>query len=551
MRYISIILAFCCIGSMWSSEGYTFSFDANAQPQYASLHEAVKNGDHFAVYAKLLHYNISTLNTPDEDGNTPLHIAVSCGYYRITYLLLSHGVSPDLIHRVSGNTPLVTAVYKGYTDIVRLLLRYRASPQVGRACGSFPIAIFAEHVAIANNLIHAGALSSTIEHDTQTIYPRLCLHYALHRPHFIHLCLQHGAYVNQYMSGKTPLHSAIFHGDPQGVRTLLSYGASPEMIDHDHKTAYACAREREQQVINNGPSYIPTLEEPQKDPSHQIRYILCEILPALHRQDVHTLMQSAVYQEGESLIDIIRIALGQGYTNMAFYLAQILDEHGFGHALVHVHTLFILYPATRGQLLEQARQYLQQYAYATLHALAQQMENYHIYGNIAYHIFQYYQSYLSTYHEHNIHKDSMLHHIARSAHLVDLTPCIADKVIQDRSLPYNCLQDTPYTLARSYGNKAFMRMLNIWYGLLQEPSLSQDGQSTKCIAHNIARCLDVPADTYTFNMIITRMRGILNKAIVMDYHMQSQQMSERLAWRIVSDVYQTYPDLFIDKSTNA
>ena len=62
---------------------------------------------------------------PAQAGGTPLHKAVTCGYFPMAELLLSRGASVGARAR-GGLTPLHTAAMKGNVDIGALLVRHGA-----------------------------------------------------------------------------------------------------------------------------------------------------------------------------------------------------------------------------------------------------------------------------------------------------------------------------------------------------------------------------------------------------------------------------------------
>lgn len=65
------------------------------------------------------------LNTADEDGGTPLHVACTYGRVEIIHLLLERGADPEARNSL-GYTPLILACLYQETDIIRLLLSHGA-----------------------------------------------------------------------------------------------------------------------------------------------------------------------------------------------------------------------------------------------------------------------------------------------------------------------------------------------------------------------------------------------------------------------------------------
>jgi ankyrin repeat protein len=88
---------------------------------YTPLHVAVDKVNIEIVRLLLRHPDIE-VNTIDNTGNTPLHLAASHGYIEIVRLLLGH---PDIAVNSTnnlGDTPLHFAAEEDHGEIVRLLL---------------------------------------------------------------------------------------------------------------------------------------------------------------------------------------------------------------------------------------------------------------------------------------------------------------------------------------------------------------------------------------------------------------------------------------------
>ena len=100
------------------------------------LMEASCNGD-IERTTKLLHASTNP-NTCDEDGDTPLIVAVSWGHADIVRTLIAAGADPDLPNN-EGETPLVrAAVFMPFietTVVMKALLDCGADPNKGDANG--------------------------------------------------------------------------------------------------------------------------------------------------------------------------------------------------------------------------------------------------------------------------------------------------------------------------------------------------------------------------------------------------------------------------------
>ena len=76
-----------------------------------TLLKAVKNGDIKRV-KQILDYKTDGINMPDNDGNTPLMIATSMGYYAIANLLLDRGADVNIVNK-NGEDALMRLKYHG------------------------------------------------------------------------------------------------------------------------------------------------------------------------------------------------------------------------------------------------------------------------------------------------------------------------------------------------------------------------------------------------------------------------------------------------------
>jgi len=134
-----------------------------------------------------------SLDTRDEDGETPLHIAAREGHLQAVKQLVALGANINASSDYGA--PLDRAALRGHTEVIRFLL---------------------EHGAIA---------------ASQRYWGRTPLHEAARMGHTdaVKLLLDHGSPVDsidRYGNDRTPLHAAIFPGAKEVVRLLLKYGAN-------------------------------------------------------------------------------------------------------------------------------------------------------------------------------------------------------------------------------------------------------------------------------------------------------------------------------------
>ena len=158
------------------------------------------------------------INTPDANGDTPLHRAVIEGNINLIQLVLASGAKIDTKNN-KGQTPL----------------HY--------ACIPYPRPGLLNNPKIIEMLITAHADVKAVDNESKTP-----LHYACADVNIsgIRSCLiRHGASPNaQDQWGNTPLHVAVRRGDLNAVSSLLRKGADLNIINHEGKTALHLAIEK-------------------------------------------------------------------------------------------------------------------------------------------------------------------------------------------------------------------------------------------------------------------------------------------------------------------
>lgn len=182
---------------------------------------AVKARDVARVQA-LLDQNASLVNSPAEDGNTPLLTSVYYGAKEVTELLLARGAELSLFE----------AAALGETERVRQLLE--ADPQVLNAYShdgwtALHLAAFFGHAATAAFLLGQGADLRAVSRNPMGNTP---LHAALasRRYEIARQLMEAGADVNTPDAARwTPLHHASYNGSLEMVALLLERGARAEV----------------------------------------------------------------------------------------------------------------------------------------------------------------------------------------------------------------------------------------------------------------------------------------------------------------------------------
>ncbi len=186
------------------------------------LHEATEEGNIAKVDSLLQKYS-SLVNTPDQAGNTPLHIAAKEGYLEICSLLIKNeaDVNAKEADHLFGRTPLHKAARYGHPETCELLLAAGADINAAAKDGSTPLhkAAFWANAAICS------------------------------------LLLEHDADPNaQNIAGQTPLHMPAMKywqviEDFDVIQLLLRHGANPQARDKDNQTPLQVALKNDKQQI--------------------------------------------------------------------------------------------------------------------------------------------------------------------------------------------------------------------------------------------------------------------------------------------------------------
>ena len=244
------------------------------------LHVATSNGLH-DIMQTLIDANAS-VNRPDSQGRSPLHIAAwRCDVIAVR-LLLHHGADVSAVTS-RGETALQLAARYGHVELVRVLLERGASVfqpgqrgesalHIAAAEGHVPlIDMFCRYVDVnvrsspdsAHTPLHAAATYAMLETvrfiverygaDVNALdgQQQTALHRAVSRRHSARCVrsrkdyeltaeylLARGVHVNQQDSaGQTALHLAARHHFPAVVDALFVHGVDARLSDKDGKTA--------------------------------------------------------------------------------------------------------------------------------------------------------------------------------------------------------------------------------------------------------------------------------------------------------------------------
>ena len=196
------------------------------------------------------------LHISDDEGCTPLHIAVLAGKDTVSRLLIKHFTDSD-IRDVNYRSLLHMTSYNGLLDIARILLE-RDGPIKSYVNsrdkeGQTPLhfAVKQHHTNIVALLLKFGAdVNAQDDYHITPLHGALegggCIHgHASRITETVQLLVNHGSSVQmRNKDGQTTLHLASLHGYPSIVALLLKLGADVDTRDNDTMTPLLLASQR-------------------------------------------------------------------------------------------------------------------------------------------------------------------------------------------------------------------------------------------------------------------------------------------------------------------
>ncbi|WP_245800778.1 ankyrin repeat domain-containing protein [Wolbachia endosymbiont of Wuchereria bancrofti] len=129
-------------------------------------------------------------------------------------------------HNQDGHTPLYVAIWKGNVEVAKLLVKYsvNVNSKDERNCTLLHIRIGRKQLEIVKLLIKNGANvnAKTKNHGKDDLIP---MHLAIfvNTPEFIELLSNNGAIISERESaeGYTPLHLAVLYGNIGIIQALI------------------------------------------------------------------------------------------------------------------------------------------------------------------------------------------------------------------------------------------------------------------------------------------------------------------------------------------
>ena len=200
------------------------------------LHLAVVMSEKPEVVALLLDKG-ADIEAHDKNGKTPLHRSVSYEKHEMVTLLLNRGADTEARDR-NENTPLHDAARSGKGDIVRLLLNRGADIEAREKNGNtllYNLVSCYEKPEMATLLLSRGADIDARDRNGKTLLYNFV---SCKKPETVTLLLDKGADIDaRDRNGKSPLHEAVISEKSEMVTLLLNRGADIEGRDGNGDTS--------------------------------------------------------------------------------------------------------------------------------------------------------------------------------------------------------------------------------------------------------------------------------------------------------------------------
>ncbi|XP_062996328.1 B-cell lymphoma 3 protein [Elgaria multicarinata webbii] len=195
--------------------------------------------------------DIATATRQDEDGDTPLHIAVVQGNVPVAQrlILLFHQGQRDLdIFNNLRQTPLHLAVITAQPTLVKLLMSHGASPMVLDRNGQTALHLASEHASLHCLQELLDGRPGPLDLEARNFEGFTSLHVAVGTSNrdVVLTLLEHGADVDavDIKSGRSPLLHAVENNNLEMVELLLQHGANVNAQSYGGNTALHAASGR-------------------------------------------------------------------------------------------------------------------------------------------------------------------------------------------------------------------------------------------------------------------------------------------------------------------
>lgn len=220
------------------------------------IHEATRSGDLERV-RELIAADSAAMNSPDDLGWYPIHIAIEKGCLDIVDLLLKKKAKVNVrTQDGEDNTPLHLAALYCFPEIVELLLSRGADPNRRADDGYTPLHVAASdgHLDIARFLLSHEADPNVMDDSSDT--PLQVAAHNGHKP-VVELLIENGGKLNSPGGGGAPLVQAASKGQREVVEVLLARGADVNVASKHrwsalHWAAWNCDAEMIMLLLSHG-----------------------------------------------------------------------------------------------------------------------------------------------------------------------------------------------------------------------------------------------------------------------------------------------------------
>lgn len=208
---------------------------------------------------------VDELNELDEEGRTPLYVAVERGDRKSVETLLARGADVEA-RTHAGISPLYCAAFNGNIDIMKLLIEHGAevNAQIVEGLTALFAASEKDHTQAIDFLVKQGAdvNAKAVLRPTETPLHEAAFAGSLHAAKHL---IKHGADVNARNSkaGMSPLHIAAIAKHEKMMALLIENGADASLQDVYGQTAEELMKlmsQRETRRLETAANRLPTLQ---------------------------------------------------------------------------------------------------------------------------------------------------------------------------------------------------------------------------------------------------------------------------------------------------
>ena len=213
-------------------------------PDNTALHEYFLIGPASIEEVKMLLNNEASLDAKDEEGDTPLHVAILTNQPVEVIRLLLEAKAPLEAEDEDGDTPLHAAIRTSQPGkVIKLFLEAQAPLNAKNATGDTPlhaaVRVHFPSVEVVQMLLEAHASVNAINEEGNTP-----LHIAVSDGstplEAVKLLLEANSSLDAVnKEGNTPLHLAMIADSPSldAIKLLLEKGADPDQINNNGESS--------------------------------------------------------------------------------------------------------------------------------------------------------------------------------------------------------------------------------------------------------------------------------------------------------------------------